>query len=160
VHVFNLLTVVVAVAAGVTCANRVPEPLGVAPGTPHVSWVLMSGDRDNPDADYVCQSDPKDDCVVAMSSSDRPVFSDHHIYYHGAGGETRYTGKINVGYFKLPRTFEPKILVPKDERITNQSMTDIVSSNPGTYAVTFDLMASTANGASHSIRQTLPITVR
>ena len=29
--------------------GHVPKPAGIAPGTPYVSWVFMSGDRDNPD---------------------------------------------------------------------------------------------------------------
>ena len=159
-RVLNLLTAVIAVAAGTTCTNRVPEPVGVAPGTPHISWVLMSGDANNPDADYVCQSDPKDNCVISASRPDRRVFSDLHIYYHGAGVETRYTGSIRVGYFDNPHTLEPKILVRKSERITNQSVTGIVVTTPGAYAVTFDLMASTANGQDQPIRQMLDVTVK
>jgi len=159
-RILRLLIGAVALATGVTCANHIPEPVGVSPRTPHVSWVLMSGDRDNPDADYVCQSDPKDECVVSASRADQPVFSNLHIYYHGAGGDTRYTGSIRVGYFTTPSTFEPKILVRKHGDITNQSVTGIVTSKPGSYSVTFDLMASNAEGAGQSIRQTLPVTVR
>ena len=159
-RLLRLLTAVVALSTGANCANRVPKPVGVAPDTPHVSWVLMSGDRNNPDADYVCQSDPKDECVVSASRTDQPVFSNLHIYYHGAGGETRYTGSIRVGYFNNPSTLEPKILVRKGKGITNQSVTGIVTSKPGSYDVTFDLMASNAEGAGQSIRQTLPVTVR
>ena len=41
--------VVGAVAAAVTspCAKRMPEPANVAPGTPHITWVLMYGDRNS-----------------------------------------------------------------------------------------------------------------
>jgi len=58
------------------------------------------------------------------------------------------------------KTIEPKILVQKDERITNQSISDIVTSKLGSYSVTFDLMASNDNGQNQPIRQTLPVTVR
>lgn len=146
------------------CAQRVPEPAGVAPGTPRISWVLMSGDRDNPDAEYVCQSDPRDECVVPASRPDNPVFSNLHIYYHGAGGETRYTGSIQVGYFDGPpesNRLRTNILVRKNKAITNQSVADVVTSTPGIYEVTFDLMAAaTATGGSAPIRETLPVTVK
>ena len=157
---FNRLTVVVALVAAASCGKRVPEPPGVAPGTPHVSWVLMTGDRDTPDANYVCQSDPKDDCVISAGSSDHRVFTDFHVYYHGTGADTRYRGSILVGYFDRPHTLSANILVRKGDHITNQSFTDIVTSVPGTYEVTFDLTASTANGVNQSIHQTFPVTVK
>ena len=49
----------VAAVTSTTCAKRVPEPTNVAPGTPHVTWVLMCGDRDNADNEFACQSDPR-----------------------------------------------------------------------------------------------------
>jgi hypothetical protein len=78
-----------------TCGTRVPEPEGIPPGTPHVSWVFMSGTRENPDQDFVCQSDPRDECAVPASRPDAPVFVDVHFYCHGAGAETRYLGTIH-----------------------------------------------------------------
>jgi len=93
------LPLIVATAAVVltsACAKRVPEPVGVAPGTPHISWIIMSGDRDNPDQEFVCQSDPRNDCVVPVSRPDAQVFADVHFYYHGAGAETKYTSATNA----------------------------------------------------------------
>jgi hypothetical protein len=154
-----LLTAIL-VSAAASCANHVPEPVGVAPGTPHVTWVLMAGDRDTPNADYVCQSGSQDECVMEASRPGEPVFSDLHIYYHGAGPETRYTGSVRVGYFNTLSTLEPKILVRKNERITNQSVVGIVTSKPGQYDVTFDLVASTTSRDNQPIHQSLPVTVR
>ena len=71
------------------CATHIPEAVNVTPGTPHVTWVLMYGDRDNSDREFSCQSDPPTECVVPPSRPDAQVFGDIHRDYHGAGAETR-----------------------------------------------------------------------
>ena len=147
-----------------TCAKRVPEPVGLAPGTPHVTWVFMHGDADNPDREFVCQSGPPSECVVPVSQRDAQVFGHVHFYYHGAGAETKYVGTINVGFFQgaaESHTSPTSITVEKNESITNQSITGIVTSTPGTYAVAMLLEATvTDTGKSVSIRQSIPVTVR
>jgi len=45
------------------CARRIPEPAVGHTNSPHLGWVI-SGDTDNPDRDFVCQSDPLTECVV------------------------------------------------------------------------------------------------
>src|SRR5258705_12210054 len=100
----RILSIIVStIAAGVltsTCGMRIPEPGGIPPGTPHISWIIMSGDGDNPDRDFVCQSDPRSDCVLPVSRPDGQIFSDVHFYYHAAGAETKYTGSIGIGFFR------------------------------------------------------------
>src|SRR5215470_18072673 len=117
------------------CAPRVPRPANVTPGTPNVTWVLMFGDRDNPDQEFSCQSTPRTDCVLPPSRPDEQVFSDIHFYYHGTGTDTRYEGTSTIGYLQAtaPYTTRPNILVRKDQSITNQSVTGLVTSTPGTY---------------------------
>jgi len=157
----------VAMAAAVltsTCATRVPQPAGGVPGAPYVSWVIMSGDRDNPDQEFVCQSDPRTDCVVPASRPDAQVFSDVHFYYHSAGAETKYTGSIDVGFFQgspESRKIQANTTVPKTESITNHSVTGIVTAMPGSYPVTFALVANVAGtGQSQTIREQVPVAVR
>lgn len=155
--------VLTAVVTG-ACGKRIPEPANVAPRTPHVSWVIMSGDRDNPDREFVCQSDPRTDCVVPVSRADEQTFADVHIYYHGAGAETKYEGTIDVGFFQgvqAVRTMQTNLVVKKDESITNQSMTSIVTDTPRTYPVTFALTARvTDTGKTQPIRLSFPVIVK
>ena len=146
-----------------TCATRVPRPAGGVPGAPHVSWVIMSGDRDNPDQEFVCQSDPRTDCVVPATRPDAQVFSDVHFYYHGAGAETKYTGSIDVGFFQgspESRKIQANTTVPKTESITNHSVTGIVTAMPGSYPVTFALVANVAGTGSQTIREEVPVAVK
>ena len=116
----------------------------------------MSGDGDNPDREFVCQSDPRNDCVVPVSSRDEQVFSEVHIYYHGAGGETKYTGSIDIGFFQgstASRRLQANTTVEKAESIRNHSVTGIVTATPGSYAITFTLVATaTDTGKSQPIR--------
>jgi hypothetical protein len=161
------LSMFVAIVAAVltsTCVKRVPEPAGVAPDTPHISWIIMSGDRDNPDQEFVCQSDPRNDCVVPLSRPDAQVFSDVHIYYHGAGAETKYTGPIDIGFFQgspESRTIQANTTVKKTESIMNHSVTGIVTATPGSYPMTFALVATATDTAkSQPIREQVSVAVR
>jgi hypothetical protein len=147
-----------------SCGAHVPKPRDLPAGTPFVSWVLMSGDRDNPDHDFVCQSEPRNDCVVEASRPDAQAFSDVHFYYHSAGGETKYQGTIDVGFFDgsaAARTAATNVVVRKGESMTNQSVTGIVTSKPGTYQVTFALTATIADaGTTQPIRQSVQVVVK
>jgi hypothetical protein len=159
-----LIAAVVASAFTSTCARKVPEPVGLAPGTPHVSWVIMAGDRDNPDRDFVCQSDPRNDCVVSVSRPGAQVFSDVHVYYHGAGTETKYMGSVQIGFFRGPdesRNIRTNMTVQKTDPIANQSVTGIVTETPGSYAVVFSLVATLADtGKNQPINAQVPIVVK
>jgi len=123
----------------------------------------MSGDRENPDHDFVCQSTPRNDCAVSASKPGAQVFGKVYVYYHGVGAETRYEGPIEIGFFQGDRasqTTKAAIAVRKDESITNQSVTGIVTPTPGTYAVKLDLSAKVETGRSEVIRETIVVVVR
>jgi hypothetical protein len=136
----------------------------VAPGTPYVSWVLMFGDRDNPDREFSCQSTPRTECVLPPSQADAQVFSNIHFYYHGAGGETKYEGTKTIGYLTGSReaqTTPTSIVVKSDESITNESVTGIVTSTPGTHAVMVSLTATVKEtGKSQPVREIIQVVVR
>jgi hypothetical protein len=158
------IALMLAVILSSACSTSVPKPKGVATGAPYVSWVVMSGDSDNPDREFVCQSDPRNDCVVAASRPDAQVFSDVHLYYHGAGGETRYGGTIDIAFFEgspASHTTPTKVVVRKGEPMTNQSVIGIVTRTPGTYQVTIGVTATvTETGKSQPIRQSVPVVVK
>ncbi|MGH9893775.1 MAG: hypothetical protein ACREA0_17685, partial [bacterium] len=62
--------------------------------------------------------------------SDAQVFSDVHVYYHGAGAETKYAGTMQIGFFRGAGESiknQTNITVRKTESITNQSVTGIVT---------------------------------
>jgi hypothetical protein len=155
--------IVAAVAGGLACATPIPRPANTAPGTPNVTWVLMFGDGDNPDREFACQTGPQSDCVLPASRPNDDVFSDIHFYYHGAGGDTRYEGTRNIGYLQVTGSYTSKmdVTVRKDESITNQSVTGIVTSTPGTYSVTLSLTATLAKtGKTVPVQETIRVTVK
>jgi hypothetical protein len=162
-RVIRLGTFTVAAIAASACARHVPEPPTRVPGVPYVSWVVMSGDSDNPDEDFVCQSDPRNDCEMPASRADARVFSDVHVYYHGVGPQTRYLGSLHIGFFQGSATAartQVDIAVQKDGAIANQSVTGIVTSVPGTYAIDFDLIATTDANRNQPIRSQLRVVVK
>jgi hypothetical protein len=145
------------------CGKRVPQPANAVPGTPHVTWVLMYGDRDNADREFACQSDSGTECVLPASRPDAQVFSDIHVYYHGAGAETRYEGDISFGYLQSigSRASRTNISVKKNESIANHSLTGIVTSTPGAYPVTWSLTATIVeSGLTVPVQQTIQVTVK
>jgi len=155
------LSLIVAVVLTSACAGRAPVRSGLAPGTPHIGWVIMSGDRDNPDQQFVCQSDPRNDCVMPVSRAAAPVFSNLYVYYHRAEAETKYSGKMLIGFFRGggEPAHDTNIIVPRNESITNQSISGIVTDTPGEYALTFDL-AATSNGNSQPVREKIAVVVK
>ena len=91
------IAMVLTVASCDGCGHRVPAPASLTPGVPQVSWVLMSGDSDNPDREFVCQSDPPGECVMPASRPGEEVYSDAHFYFHGTEADTPYEGSILIG---------------------------------------------------------------
>lgn len=146
------------------CGKRVPEPVGPARDAPHVSWVIMSGDRSNPDQTFVCQSDPRTDCVITASRPGAPVVADLHVYYHGVGKGTSYAGSMRVGFFPGPaasQTFQASAIAAKAEAIVNQSVAGLVTEAPGNYALSFTLTATaTDTGQRRPVIAEVPVIVR
>jgi hypothetical protein len=157
-----ILTCWCAVSSSV-CGARVPQPVGAPRGVPHISWVVMAGDSDNPDAQFVCQSDPRTDCVFTASRPGAQVWSSLYLYYHGVGEEIRYAGSIQIGFFEGPPTeaheVRPNIIV-KGNEIIHQSVVDDVTATPGTYSMTFDVVATTATGKLQPIRDAVRVVVK
>jgi hypothetical protein len=162
-NVVMVLTACACAAASWGCGMRVPQPAGALRGTPAVSWVVMAGSRDNPDAQFVCQSDPRTACVLTASRPNAQVWSSVYFYYHGIGADVKYTGTIRVGFFEGPATelheVHPDILVTKTDKLRRGSVTDDVRTTPGTYAFTFDVVA-TAGSTITPIRETVTVVVK
>ena len=143
------------------CAKRGPEPVEGHTNAPHVGWVIMSGDRDNPDQDFVCQSNPRSECVVPADRPDARVLSHVHVYYHPASIATKYTGSLEVGFFDKPHKFDANFTVTPGETAVNQSVTDFVSSKPGVYSLTVAVVATPVpSGAATQIRDQVAVTVK
>jgi hypothetical protein len=144
------------------CAKRIPEPVGGHTDSPHVGWVIMSGDADNPDRDFVCQSTPRTECVVPVDRPEARVLAHVHLYYHSAAAETRYTGSIRIGFFdEAHEITTPNATVKPGDSAGNQSVSDFASSKPGTYTMTIAVVAtSIPAGQTENIRDQVSVTVR
>jgi hypothetical protein len=143
------------------CARRIPEPVGGAKDSPHVGWVIMSGDSDNSDRDFVCQSNPRSECVIPVDRPDARVLSHVHLYYHPAAAETKYTGSVRIGFFAEPHEIKPNLTVKPGDSPGNQSVSNFVSNKPGRYTMTIAVVAtSVPSGATQQIQEQVPVTVR
>ncbi len=158
-----VLLAIVAALSG-ACAKRVPEPISAARSGPHVTWVIMHGDRDNPDREFACQSDPRSECVVPGSKPGSRVFSDVHFYYHGAGRQTKFTGTVSVGFMgesTRASIFPVNARAEGIESIAYQSINGIVSSMPGTYKVMIDVVGMRGEGSKgQAVREEIDVIVR
>lgn len=154
------LTLVAMLVTG--CVRRIPEPAGGHTESPHVGWVIMSGDTDNPDRDFVCQSNPLSECVVPADRPDARVLGHLHVYYHAASMETKYTGSIRIGFFDEPHEITPPSTpVKPGDRPGNQSVSDFVTSRPGTYTMSIAIVAmTTQTGQTQNIQDQVRVIVR
>jgi hypothetical protein len=143
------------------CVRRIPEPAGGHTGSPHIGWVIMSGDADNPDRDFVCQSEPRSECVVPVDRPEARVLAHLHVYYHAAPTETRYSGPIRIGFFDEPHEIRADITVKPGDSPGNQTVMDFVSSKPGTYTMDLAVVAtSTQTGEKQNIREQVNVVVK
>ena len=143
------------------CGKRVPVPSAGTPGTPHVGWVIMVGDRDDPNRDFVCQSDPRTDCVMPASRPDDQAFTDVHFYFHPAKAEATYRGTILIPFFEgsTPHELKTDVTVKQGDAIANSSVSGIVPSKPGTYPMTIEVVAD-SGGATRQIRDRVTVIVK
>jgi hypothetical protein len=143
------------------CAKRIPEPAGGHTDSPHVGWVIMSGDAENPDRDFVCQSTPRTECVVPVDRPDERVLGHVHLYYHAGSTETKYTGSIRIGFFDQPHELNPSVTVKPGSAPGNQSVSNFVSTKPGTYTMSVAVIAaSTQTGQTQNIRDQVSVIVK
>jgi hypothetical protein len=143
------------------CGGRVPPRPAGAPDAAAVGWVIMAGDRENPDQQYVCQSSPRDECVIPVSRPDRAVHAHVHLYFHPAAVDARYTGAIQIGFFNRPAEIKPDVAVEGRGSVGNHSVTGIVTDAPGQYAITIDVTATpAASGSTQQIREQVPVLVK
>jgi len=158
----SVLVPAIVVSVGMEgCARSIPKAAGGAAGTARVGWVVMMGDRDNPDREFVCYSESPGDCMMPPSRSNGQVFADVHLYYHPAATETKYTGTIQIGFFNSAHELRPNFTVKPGESPANQSVVGIVSDKPGAYPLTIGVEATPAQGgATQPIREQVTVTVR
>jgi hypothetical protein len=156
-----IVTAFVLIVIATGCAQRVPKPAGGPKDSPHVGWVIMSGDADNSDRDFVCQSNPRSECVVPVDRPDARVLSHVHLYYHSASAETKYTGSVRIGFFDGAHEIKPNLTVKPGDSPGNQSVSNFVSSKPGSYTMTVAVVAtSVPSGVVQEIREQVPVTVK
>ena len=158
-------TVALTVLAGMAaCGGKnVPLPVNGKANVPQVSWVVMHGDRDNPDREYGCQSNPRDECVLPASQPNERIFSDVHFYYHGVAAGTRFTGTVSIGFLERSQGsangFTVNSTVERRGAVNYQGIIGIVTSTPGTYQVVVDI-TGTAGQESTPIREQFTVTVK
>lgn len=142
------------------CVRRIPEPVGGHTEAPHVGWVIMSGDAANPDRDFICQSNPRSECLIPADRPERRVMGDVHVYFHAAAEATKYTGSVRVGFFDQPHDITLTPLVRPGVAGTH-SVTDFVSKTPGAYTFVIDVVATAAQtGVTQTIREQVEVVVQ
>src|SRR5262249_22899819 len=134
-----------------------PLPLGDA-SMPRLGWVIMHGSADNPDEEYVCQSNPRDVCALPASTSERKVFSEVHLYFHPIGSPTRYEGTVQIEFFGDGRP-SPLALAVGTKNVGNDSIVGVVTNKPGEYALNVSASANTPNGPKQ-VSERVPVSVR
>jgi len=127
------------------CHRRiVPESMTATAGIPRIGWVIMAGDRDNPDDQFVCQSQPRNDCVLPPSRPDHQTYTDVHFYFHPAAADTKYTGTIQVGFVQGAAPLTPNVTVKAGDAPTQSSIFGPIVSNPGRHVMVISLVAEGA----------------
>lgn len=150
---------VLLLTASWNCATHIPESTTAPPGVPRVGWVLMTGDRDNPDGHYVCQSEPRtEECVLAPSRPDHQVFAHVHFYFHPASGDAKYTGTIELDFMQGAQPLTPNVSVKAGDKPAQTSVVGLVLPTTGSHQMTIALVAQ--GDQRREIRERVPVEVR
>jgi hypothetical protein len=124
----------------------------------------MSGSHSDADSDFVCQSNPRTECVLLLGDADTELFSNTHFYYHGAGGETKYSGSVQLRFLHGPEDTQRvpvNITVKRSEEVGRQSVLGRVATKPGAFMMTIDLVATVVDtGKNQSLREDVRVVVR
>jgi hypothetical protein len=121
----------------------------------------MTGDRENPDQEFVCQSSPRSDCVLPVSRPDRRAYAHVHVYFHPAAVDVRYTGSIQIGFFESAAEIKPDVVVNARGSVGNHSVTGIVTGTAGQHTMTIAVVATlTASGSTQQIREQVAVLVK
>ncbi|MQA29817.1 MAG: hypothetical protein GEU82_08265 [Luteitalea sp.] len=121
----------------------------------------MTGDRENPDQDFVCQSSPREECVLPVSRPDRRVYAHVHLYFHPAAVDLRYTGLVHIGFFENAADVKADVSVKAGGAPGNHSVTGIVTAIAGQHAMTIDVLAApTASESTQEVREQVQVVVK
>jgi hypothetical protein len=146
------------------CGPQRPQPVVSATGAPQVGWVVMSGGAENPNHDFVCQSNPRSECVLPASRADEKTYAAVYFYYHSAAVDTRYTGTIQIGFFEgasASHQLRPDFTVKAKDSPASHSVDGIVSSKPGRYEIAIDVTATAAGSAAkQNVQERVQVIVR
>ena len=158
----RLALATVLIGSCASCAERIPEPV-VVPTVPHVSW-LIAVQTPSSEERTVCQSDPRNECILPVSTVDKRTFATVHLYLHPVkSGETKYSGTMRVGFMNgaasEPHDSKVDSTVSPGDTPTNVSVTGIVTEKPGGYTITISLLATSSSGTSLKLRDTIDVTV-
>lgn len=141
----------------VGCASHTaPKALGDAT-TPRVGWVIMQGSSaDSPDEEYVCQSNPRDRCVLKASTAGKRSFSEVHLYFHPIGSSTTYEGTVQMSFFGQGPS--PLAVAVDAKGVGNDSVVGAVTNKPGEYALNVTVSATTPAGPV-PVAERIPVVV-
>ena len=155
----RLTWITLLLATSWSCATHIPESTTAPPGVPRVGWVMMTGDRENPDGHYVCQSEPRtEECVLAPSRPEQQVFVHVHFYFHPASGDEKYTGTIELDFMQGAQPLRPNASVKAGDKPAQTSVVGLVLSTPGSHQMTISLVAQ--GEQQREIRERVPVEVR
>ena len=154
----GLVTLLAAFMMAGCAERRAPEPAG-DPDLPRVGWVIMHGNRDNPDEEFGCQSNPRSSCAVRASAADNQVFSEVHLYFHPTRVDTTYTGVARIGFFRGGADTPGMTIAAtvKPGNVGNHSVVGIVTDKPGRYTLSIDITAVKKGGGEEHFREEIPV---
>ena len=130
---------------------------------PHISWELRAG-RVEGDEKLVCGSvSPGVACVLAASATGIQSRATVHLLFHAAQEETKYTGALQVPFFgeeNRERTMSIDETVPPNSPPARHTVSGIVTTSPGKYAVTIRVETTQHGRPSGPLAETIEVLVR
>ena len=158
----RLLSLCLLSIAAPACASHGAVHISPDESRPHITWEIRTG-RDIGDEDLVCGSGrPAVLCVLPASTPERRTMTTVHLFLHAAAQPTSYLGVLTipfVGGSDSPTEREVSATVAPRNRPYGVTVSGMVTSKPGGYALRARLDATQANSAAMRIAEEIVVVV-
>lgn len=147
------LLLAMCVMATMACGAHRPAHTAPDESQPHITWEIRAGGDEGEDRRICASAEPQLRCVFAgATTGSRPVTT-FHLFLHPAAQTAAYDGTIALPFLEgaTERVRSISAVVQPQSEAYSSSITGLVTSTPGVYALLIDL------NVKHGATRALPI---
>ena len=147
------LPLVMCVMATMACGAHRPAHTAPDESQPHITWDIRAGGDGGEERRICASAEPQPRCVFAGATTASRPLTTFHLFLHPAARTAAYDGTIRLPFLEgaTQRVRPISAVVQPGAEAYSSSITGLVTSTPGVYALLIDL------DVKHGATRALPI---